>query len=121
MLLPSVARMWGLDLGAARLANGRVAWDEMTGPVRAKRNRVVHEGEVATEADARTAIEVAECLLTDFVGPLAARFGLEWPERSWSVDIIERDGSVAWRHYMPQDPFERPERTSAADPHSLEP
>lgn len=99
-LLPHVLNYWGLDTKAVLLPTGQPMWETLTGPVRRKRNAVVHRGARATQEDAAVGLMAAKQLISGVVFPLASTLGFQ-------VDQAGR-----WFGDKPYSFRERPERRS---------
>lgn len=67
-----IAELIGVDLSAMRLPDGTATWAYVTGPLPILRNKVVHQGAVATAEDADRAIQAAAGFVHDLALPLFA-------------------------------------------------
>ncbi|MES2598483.1 MAG: hypothetical protein V4662_24320 [Verrucomicrobiota bacterium] len=106
-LLPSVLRVWSIDLPGLQLKDGRALWKTFTSEIVPKRNRIVHNGEPAVEADAETAIACAEAFLADVVSPLSDKFGFSWSvSRQWNPTTQGIGGATSSSYFTPHSPFE---------------
>lgn len=86
-LLPPLVKQLEIDLDAIVLPSGGRMWQRLVGKddgVWAGRDAFLHLSLPASEEMARTGIEAVEALLSGLAAPLAARFGLSWPETTWA-------------------------------------
>jgi len=115
-LMPLVCAAWDFDLLGVEVPAGVALWSVISKEVWATRNAVVHGGAPATEAQAASAVEAAELLLSDVVAPIARRFRLSWPATPWhkvrlrhevpllGTSTLVRDET---RSFSPSSPFDR--------------
>lgn len=104
-LLPQVARAWHLDLESLQLPDGRPTWTTIASTLWPLRDRVVHRGDVAIDADATAAIAAAHQLLDEMVTPLAVRLRLSWPGTAWHDVDVQAGNSRLVMTYTPLDAF----------------
>ncbi len=92
VLLDLLALFGGVDPRTkCRVAGGPRLWDEM-GRIRAKRNHVVHQAEVATEDEAQLAIAVAACMVEELFPAVVGKLGLHLKGTSvcdWSSSPLD--------------------------------
>lgn len=103
--VPALLHQHGLsiDLLALRLTNGDLLWDTIVERLWARRNRIVHTGDSATEAESRLAVLCAKSLWADVVIPLSAELGLTVKEtHRWCR--IEHAGQLP-ETFEKKDPF----------------
>ena len=106
-LLPAVARTWKMDLLGVRLSDGTPMWEAMTTELWPRRHAFVHAGEPVDDATASRALETVDVMVSGFLQPLAHRFRMSWPARSWH-NVYFRDpatGNAFGRSYEPDSPF----------------
>jgi hypothetical protein len=103
--VPTLLQQQGIsvDLLAVRLDSGDLLWDTIVERLWAKRNRVVHTGDSATEAESRLAVLCAKMLWNDVVIPLSTELGLTVKEtHRWCH--IEHAGQLP-ETFEKKDPF----------------
>jgi hypothetical protein len=120
-ILPKLLLRWGIDVRNIALPEGELLWPSLTNltsGLLAKRNRVVHQGEEASQSEAIRAIHCARIILNDIVYQLASKFGFTRETTScWS--IIKRtypNGDIREKWFSPQDPISRkPHKSEASE------
>jgi len=112
-LLPAILRQWGVDLGTVKLDDGTTLWETVVSKVWPKRNKIVHAGATATEAETIASIKAAESLMANVVRVVAASLGFtldktgRWSEIRGTKGIPWRDGYSEWsQSFDPRSPFE---------------
>jgi hypothetical protein len=106
-ILPSILRVWQIDLGSILLPNGDPLWDRFTSHVVPLRNEIVHRGATATEEQGREALACPTVLIETVIRPLSDRFGFSWSEtRSWHEIQQGISGARHSTQYYPASPFE---------------
>jgi hypothetical protein len=104
-LLPSILKHWGIPLEQIQLVSGKPLWATITGPIRIRRNGIVHTGASAEEADALEAITAAELLLEKVVGHLARQSG-------FTLEITGKWSEIGRPPYVKTFPQENPFKDS---------
>ena len=99
--MPTLLQEHGLsiDLLALRLDNDDLLWDTIVERLWAKRNRIVHTGDSATEAESRLAVLCAKSLWDDVVIPFLTELGL-MVKKTYRGYRIQWEGQSA-------EPFEK--------------
>lgn len=99
--VPTLLQEHGLsiDLLALRLDNDDLLWDTIVERLWAKRNRIVHTGDSATEAESRLAVLCAKSLWDDVVIPFLTELGL-MVKKTYRGYRIQWEGQSA-------EPFEK--------------
>jgi hypothetical protein len=103
--LPGTVRK--MDLLGVRLSDGTPMWEAMTTELWPRRHAFVHAGEPVDNATASRALETVDVMVSGFLQPLAHRFQMSWPARSWH-NVYFRDpatGNAFGRSYEPDSPF----------------
>lgn len=83
-ILPSVLRVWEIDLGSICLPSANRLWHKFTSEVVPLRNNIVHKGATATEEQGGESLACPTILLDSVICPLSDRFGFSWSKtRCW--------------------------------------
>lgn len=75
-LLPLILAHWGIKIESVMLAEKEQLWSYITKDFWPKRNRIVHTGETATEAEALKAIQAVGLLISKAVTPILDKLGV---------------------------------------------
>jgi hypothetical protein len=106
-ILPKLLLRWEIDMMAIALPGGVPLWvslTDRTSGVLAKRNRVVHDGEEASQPEVILAINCARTVLSDIVYRLSSKLGFTLKTTGcWSEIRSER----LFQKFSAQDPISR--------------
>jgi hypothetical protein len=112
-LLPAMLSQWEIDIESLTLADGTYMWASITSALWPLRNKIVHQGSLASKADASAAIECSEALQLLVVHKLAENLGFtlpvtgKWAEIAGEAGSLEQGNYRSWgQTFTPASPFE---------------
>ncbi len=98
-ILPQILEIHGVKIKELTLNDNSNFWNTFSGKLTKKRNRIAHQGELATPAEAYLALECAEMLWSKVVLEMGKKLGFTLDDgEPWSDGIEDS--------YEPKDPFQ---------------
>lgn len=98
-LLPAILRQWKIDITAITLDDGSHLWPSIVRLVWPKRNKIVHQGDTATQNEAQLSIDCAATLMSKVVTVLAGQLG-------FSLDTTGKWAIIRRKHCGPKGEYQ---------------
>ena len=101
-ILPQILEIHGIKLEEMKLDDESLFWKTLTDKVIPKRNRIAHDGEFATPAEALLALECASVLRHQVVSAVAKKLGFTLEE----TNCWHKIANSGQDNYDPDTPFQ---------------